>query len=205
MLKNLYSRVFACLLSRGDPHQHELYGDRKRSLFSDIEGTVLEIGPGSGVNLRYFPDGIRWIGIEPNVHMHPYIQEKAQERAIEVDLRDTSADDLDIADESVDAVVSTLVLCSVPDPGAALSEIRRVLKPGGRFYVIEHVAAPRGTWLRKLQHGIKPLWRLAADGCRPDRETGRILEAAGFSDVNYDHFDAPISLLRPHIMGVATR
>lgn len=204
----LYQRLFATLMAHADSEQDRLYGDRKRALFAGLEGTVLEIGPGSGINLRYYPAGIQWIGVEPNPHMHPYIQKKANMLNLDVTVLADTAETMAIAPASVDAVVSTLVLCSVPDVNATLTEIQRVLKPGGRFYFIEHVAAPEGTFLRKAQRGIRPLWKLLADGCHPDRTTHHLLETAGFSDVRYDHFDvvaAPVPITRPHIIGVATR
>ena len=203
----LYQRFFAALMAHADSEQDKLYGDRKRALFAELEGTVLEIGPGSGVNLPYYPAGIRWLGVEPNPHMHRYIHEKADALNLDVTVLPDTAETMTIDTEGVDAVVSTLVLCSVPDVGTTLAEIQRVLKPGGRFYFIEHIAAPKGTSLRKVQRGIRPLWKVLADGCHPDRPTHRILEAAGFSDVRYEHFDvaAPVPITKPHIIGVATR
>ena len=204
----LYQRIFAAMMAQADSEQDTLYGDRKRALFADLEGTVLEIGPGSGVNLRYYPAGIRWIGVEPNPHMHPYIHKKANTLNLDVTVLNDTAETMAIDAASVDAVVGTLVLCSVPDVNATLTEIQRVLRPGGRFYFIEHIAAPEGTFLRKAQRGIRPLWKLLADGCHPDRATHHLLDAAGFSDVRYEHFDvtaAPVPITKPHIIGVATR
>jgi len=203
-----YQRVFAALMAQADSEQDTLYGDRKRVLFSGLKGTVLEIGPGSGVNLRYYPAGVEWIGVEPNPHMHPYIHGKAAKLNLDVTLLDDTVETMPIEPASVDAVVSTLVLCSVPDVSATLAEIQRVLKPGGQFCFIEHIAAPEGTLLRKAQRGIRPLWKLLADGCHPDRATDHLLEAAGFSEVRYEHFDvtaAPVPITKPHIIGIATR
>ena len=205
---SLYQRAFARLMALGDARQHRLYGARKTALFAGLAGTVVEIGPGSGVNLPYYPPGIRWIGIEPNPHMHPFIREQAARHGLDATLRTTTAGDLGLPDASADAVVSTLVLCSVPSVEAALAEVRRVLRPGGRLLFIEHVAAPEGTGLRRYQRAIRPLWKLLADGCRPDRETHRLLDAAGFAEVHYDHFELPIpaaAVVRPHIIGTAVR
>lgn len=204
----LYQRFFAALMAHADSEQDRLYGDRKRVLFSDLKGTVLEIGPGSGINLPYYPAGIRWIGVEPNPHMHRYIHEQAESLNLDVTVLSATAETMAIDAESVDTVVSTLVLCSVPDVSATLAEIQHVLKPGGRFYFIEHIAAPEGTLLHKAQRGIRPLWKLLADGCHPDRATDHLLEAAGFSEIRYEHFDihaAPVPITRPHIIGIATR
>lgn len=105
----------------------------------------------------------------------------------------------------MNAVVSTLVLCSVPNLPSTLQEILRVLKPGGRFLFIEHVAAPQGTWLRRVQSGVKPIWKAIGDGCNPDRETWVALETAGFESVNISNFFAPVPIVSPHIIGVATK
>ena len=201
---SIYQRFFAHTLAWGDDAQHRLYGDYKRSLFANLEGTVVEIGPGTGVNLPYVPDGLRWIGLEPNPHMHGYIREQLAGREIEADLRVDPAQDTGLKDDSVDAVISTLVLCSVPDVRETLAELRRILKPGGRVLFIEHVAADAHTPLCWVQHGIRPLWQAVADGCRPNRDTGRLLRAAGFSSVEFDRFNIGVPPVSPHIVGTAT-
>jgi ubiquinone/menaquinone biosynthesis C-methylase UbiE len=148
---------------------------------------------------------VRWIGIEPNVYMHPYLRRRAAAIDINADLRVGLAEALDLPAQSADAVVSTLVLCSVDDVAATLREAQRVLKPGGRFVFLEHVAAPRGTPLRRAQQLIRPVWQRCVDGCHPDRETWRSLEAAGFAHLDYERFDAaqPMPIVCPHIAGTA--
>jgi SAM-dependent methyltransferase len=199
------SRIFAWFLERvGRRHDSHL-ADHKRRLFADLAGTVLEIGPGTGANLSFYPKGIRWIGIEPNPHMHDYLRQRAAALGIEVDLRRGIAEQTGLASESADMVISTLVLCSVDDLPAVLGEVRRVLKPGGRFLFLEHVAAPRGTWLRRFQQCIKPAWRLLGDGCRPDRDIPAALRAAGFTHVDMDCFRIPAPVISPHIVGTAVK
>ena len=123
-----------------------------------------------------------------------------------MELRPGTAENMHVESDSADFVVSTLVLCSVNDAAAALREILRVLKPGGRFVFVEHVAAPKGSRLRRWQRRLKGLWRRIGDGCEPDRETWKVIEAAGFAEVECEHFDSPgIPLVRPHIAGTATR
>jgi ubiquinone/menaquinone biosynthesis C-methylase UbiE len=201
------ARWFAWLLSHGQGFDRDLYGERKRALLGGLRGTVVEIGPGAGVNLPYFASDVRWIGVEPNVHFHGGLRRKAARLGLDADVRAGTAERLDLPDASADAVVSTLVLCSVDDLDAALAEVRRVLKPGGRLVFIEHVAAPPDSLLRRVQRGIRPLWGVIADGCRPDRETGRHIEAAGFTEVQIDRFDAamPLPVVRPHIAGTAVK
>jgi ubiquinone/menaquinone biosynthesis C-methylase UbiE len=93
----------------------------------------------------------------------------------------------------------------VDDLDRALGETLRVLKPGGRFVFLEHVAAPRGTWLRRLQRLAHPVWRIVADGCHPDRETDAAIVAAGFVAVRLERFSLPMGLVGPHIAGVALK
>ncbi|MFB6273335.1 MAG: class I SAM-dependent methyltransferase [Salinibacter sp.] len=202
---SLYQRFFAHTLAWGDDAQHRVYADRKRTLFADVAGTVVEIGPGTGVNLPYLPDGLRWIGLEPNPHMHSFIQDRLDERALDATLRTDPAQDTGLPPESVDVVISTLVLCSVPDVAGTLAELRRILRPGGRLLFIEHVAAERHTPLCWCQHGIRPLWKAVADGCHPDRETGTLLQQSGFSSVEFDRFSIGVPPVSPHIVGTATK
>ena len=198
-----YQKIFAHGLSLGDEAQHRIYGRRKRELFAGLGGTVVEIGPGTGVNLPYLPPGIRWIGLEPNPHMHDFLREQLAGREIDAELRTDPAQDTGLPDNSADVVISTLVLCSVPDVRETLVECMRILRPGGRLVFIEHVAAPTGTWLRTLQHGVRPLWMRLGDGCHPDRETGAELERMGFASLEYDRFATGLPVVSPHIAGIA--
>lgn len=200
-----YKSVFAWMMAHLSAEYEQAVCECKQALFANIHGDVLEIGPGTGPNLSYYPKDIHWIGIEPNPYMHPYLQKEAEKLGLNIDIRTGTAERIDAANNSIDTVVSTLVLCSVPNISATLQEILRVLKPGGRFLFIEHVAAPKGTLLRKVQSGIKPIWKVVADGCNPERETWLALENAGFESVNYQHFEAPVPLVSPHVTGIATK
>ncbi len=198
-------RLLAFMLARCSGRHDRFLADRKRALLADLKGLILEIGPGTGVNLPYYPPGIRWIGIEPNPFMHPYLRSKAERLGLRIDLRDGTAERLEVEDNSINAVVSTLVLCSVRDVRGTLQEILRVLSPGGRFLFIEHVAAPSGTWLRRVQRWVRPISKALADGCCPDRETWLMLERSGFEHVEYEPFRLPLPIVSPHIAGVATK
>lgn len=178
----------------------------KKSLFTNLHGEVLEIGAGTGPNLSYYLPGIHWIGVEPNPFMHSYLKQEAERLGLNVEIHYETAERLDIEDNSMDAVVSTLVLCSVDNLAAVLQEVLRVLKPGGRFLFLEHVAAPRETQLRRMQHWIRPIWRVIGDGCCPERETWVAIEEAGFGSVSYEHFRVPsIPITSPCIVGMATK
>lgn len=201
-----YQRLLAWVMAHDSDDFEAKMRDRKRTLFADLQGRVLEIGPGVGPNLSYYSPDIQWIGIEPNPYMHTYLRQEAERLGLNIEIHPTTAEHLEFADNSIDAVVSTLVLCSVEDLEGTLQEILRVLKPGGRFYFLEHVAAPQGTWLRRMQQWIRPVWKKLGDGCRPDRETWVALEQAGFEQVEYQRFQAPVlAIVRPQIIGVAMK
>ncbi len=201
----LRKRLMAFCLSRCTGRHERQVADRKRALLSHLAGTILELGPGAGVNLEYYPSGLRWIGVEPNPFLHPKIRREAKQLGTRAAILEATAEHLPFRDGSVDAVVSSLVLCSVQDLEAALREVRRVLRPGGRYVFLEHVAALPGTPLRRLQSWIRPLSRLLADGCCPDRETWRALEAAGFAPLSLEHFHVHVPIVSPHIAGMATK
>lgn len=198
-------RFFAWMMAQSSGTYDKIVGERKRSLFANVQGKVLEIGPGTGPNLPYYPKDIQWIGIEPNPHMHSYLQKQAEKLGLTIDLRIGNTEWLDTEDNSIDTVVSTLVLCSVPNIDYTLQAILRVLKPGGCFLFLEHVAAPQGTLLRQLQSTISPIWKVIGDGCHPNRETWIALENAGFTSVTYERFDAQLPIISPHIIGIATK
>jgi SAM-dependent methyltransferase len=198
-------RVHAWLLAHYAERYEQMVAARKRTLFADLSGSILEIGPGAGPNLAYYPKGSRWIGVEPNPYMHPYLRQAAERAGLSIEIRTVLAERLPAEDASVDFVVSTLVLCSVSDPARVLQEVRRVLRPDGRFVFLEHVAAEHGTRLRAVQRTIRPLWKFVADGCHLDRETGPLIEQAGFAQTRYDSFRLPLGPVSTQIAGCAIR
>ena len=102
-------------------------------------------------------------------------------------------------------MVSTHVLCSVTDLHSSIQEIKRILKPGGNFIFIEHVAGECGTWRRRVQNAIEPLWKSLFDNCHPNRETGKILKQAGLETVSYYQFKLPFPIISPHIAGIVRK
>lgn len=200
-----YKRLFAAMMARDSTRYDRSVLERKRTLLSPLRGNVLEIGPGTGPNLRYYAPDVRWVGIEPNPAMYSYLQQEADRLGINVDLRDGVSEHLAADDNRMDAVVSTLVMCSVRDPDATLKEVLRVLRPGGKFVFMEHVAAPRGTGRRRLQSFLQPIWGPLGDGCHVDRETWTNIERAGFSQINLEHFHVNVPITGPHIAGFAVK
>ena len=198
------ARCFAWCWRHGYVHFESRYQDLKAPLLTRLRGEVLEIGPGAGINLRYYAGGVRLLGVEPNPHMRKYLARAALASPVAVRVEDGIAEALPAPDASMDAVVSTLVLCSVDDQARALSEILRVLKPGGCFCFVEHVAAPSGTLSRRAQHFLAPVWSTCGDGCRPDRETGKVIAEAGFTRVDCREIHVGhLSVVSPHIAGSA--
>ncbi len=197
----LYDRIMA---------RYEVWIEpRRRALLSTVSGTVLELGPGTGANFAFLPPGVRWIGIEPNRHMHATLEARARACGIDAACLLVGAEHMEVADASVDVVLCTLVLCSVPDPRGVLADVRRVLKPGGRFLFLEHVAAPSGTFARRAQRLLRGPWQLCADGCTLDRETEAMIREAGFTGVDLERFEAPRDVtpafVSRHVAGEARR
>ena len=180
-----YDRAFAALSDRvlAGPERAGL-ADARADLLADAAGRVLEIGAGTGANLAHLSPATveSLVLVEPSAPMRTRLDRHVEELRdrLPADTRvvDGSADSLPVADGSVDTLVSTLVLCSVPDPDAAVAELRRVIAPGGRLLLLEHVAGHGRT--RRLQALIDPAWRVVARGCRLVRDTREALERGGF-------------------------
>ena len=198
--------VNAWLLDRLDAHLHRRLGDRKRRLFSDLRGPILELGPGTGANFRYLRRGTRLAVVEPDPHVHPRLFARAERDGIELSIVGLQGGAIDLPDASVGTVIASLVLCSVDDPALVLAEVRRVLQPGGTFRFVEHVAAPRGTALHVLQAAVHRPWHWCFQGCHTTRPTHELLQAAGFADVRIEHYRAGSWILPidAQICGVAT-
>lgn len=192
-------------MARSDGRYDDLVAERKRKLLEGLTGTLVEIGSGTGPNLRYLDGNVRVVAVEPNPFMHPHFLRAAEDMGRRVHLVRGEAAALPFPDESTEAVLSTLVLCSVGGLDGVLREIHRILKPGGKLIFMEHVGAPRGTWLRRFQRWIKPAWRAVGDGCEPDRDTGVHLRRAGFRAIHMERFRVPLPLVSPHIAGVAEK
>ncbi|MDT8319003.1 MAG: class I SAM-dependent methyltransferase [Xanthomonadales bacterium] len=144
-------------------------------------GRVLEIGIGSGLNLPYYrADRVGHIwGLDPSRDMWEIAHRSADKRYLDVEFLESGAEAIPLDDAQADCVVMTYTLCTIPDPAAALAEIRRVLKPGGRLIFCEHGKAPDPP-VRRWQDRINPLWKRLAGGCNLNRPISTLLETGGF-------------------------
>jgi ubiquinone/menaquinone biosynthesis C-methylase UbiE len=176
----------------------------RRTALPTLRGDVLDLGAGTGAAVDHLVPEVRWIALEPSRNAARELDDRARRRPHSQVLR-AGAEDVPLPDASVDAVIAGTVLCSVRDPARALAEVRRVLRPGGRFVFFEHVGAPPKTWTRFLQSAYAPLSRRIDDGCDPTRDTAARIRAAGFRSVDLRDDFAPgiLGTVDPLIQGVA--
>uniref|UniRef100_A0A8C5S7W4 Thiol methyltransferase 1A n=1 Tax=Laticauda laticaudata TaxID=8630 RepID=A0A8C5S7W4_LATLA len=190
----------------------------KEMLFKNMQGFtdplgklhLLEIGVGPDTNFQVYPSNSCMTYMDYNPNFQNFLLESmAQNTHLHIkNFVVASAENLpSVSNNSVDVVVCTLVLCSVNNLRAALKEILRVLKPGGAFYFMEHVAADRSTWTYFWQQVCDPTWRYVGDGCSLLKETWKDLENVGFSKLNLQHIIGPLflSIVRPHVYGYAVK
>jgi ubiquinone/menaquinone biosynthesis C-methylase UbiE len=155
-----------------------LHKPRRRTL-AGASGRILEIGFGTGANLAFYPPGVGRIeALDPDTRLDRYARPRIEASPIDVGFHHLDAEHLPFESERFDTVVCTLTLCSIPDPGAALREVRRILVPGGRFLFLEHGLSP-DAGVARWQRRLNPLQRVVGGGCNLDRPTVRLLEAAG--------------------------
>lgn len=199
------SRLHAWFLAAIDGYTNRLLHAKKTELFGCLSGTVVEIGPGVGANLTYFAGTGHVVGVEPNAHMRRLLKQRAARRGVDLELLPASAEATGLPDAYADFVVATLVLCTVEDPRNVLQEIRRILKPGGKFLFVEHVEAPRGSMLRSLQKLLRHPWRYVFEGCCLDRDTASLIRANGFSSCEIARYrlKSPFVPVNEQIAGVA--
>jgi ubiquinone/menaquinone biosynthesis C-methylase UbiE len=182
-------------------------GDHRRRLLAGLTGRVLEVGAGHGLNFPHYPATVTEVlAVEPEPYLRRLALAAARQAPISIRVVDGTAEALPAPDRAVDAVVTSLVLCTVADPDQALAETRRVLRPGGRLRFYEHVRAqdPR---LARWQDRLERPWGWLVGGCHPNRDTVATITAAGLQVVQLDRFDLQTMppLARPHVLGVAER
>ena len=157
---------------------------RKR-LVPLAEGRVLEVGIGSGLNLPFYNKSVHVTGLDPSLELQAYAREVADHESVDVDFIGLSGEEIPENINSFDTVVMTWTLCTIPDPRKALSEIRRVLKPGGKVIFAEHGEAPDIN-IANWQARINPVWSFIAGGCHLNRKIESLYEESGF---NFDEIE----------------
>jgi ubiquinone/menaquinone biosynthesis C-methylase UbiE len=180
----------------------------RKDLLKQFIGSVLEIGAGTGASLELYPsDADLEITLsEPDKNMRAQLEQKIQSRKMHnVSVLSCSSETIDSKDNTFDYVFASLVCCSVTNVSVSLNEIKRVLKPGGKFIFLEHVAAENGSNRRKWQDRLNPIWRKLAGNCHLNRDTENLIKAAGFhlDDVKNESMRKAMPLVRPSIRGVA--
>ncbi len=198
----LFARFYSCLLE--PMSRRSGLDDLRRRHLAGLAGTVVEVGSGDGANFSFYPvEVVRVVAVEPE----SYLRERAAVRAEErIDLRDGVAESLPVADASADAVVLSLVLCSVEDQAAALAEARRVLRPGGEVRFLEHVRS-ESPGLARVQRVLDAtVWPRLFGGCHVSRDTVDALAAAGLEVKQLERVTLPEDArgpALPAVLGVA--
>jgi ubiquinone/menaquinone biosynthesis C-methylase UbiE len=179
---------------------------RRRALLAEARGRVLELGAGTGLNLAHYPADVATLVVsEPDAAMRARLARRVARARPPARVVEASAEALPFADATFDTVVSTMVLCTVQDVGAALAEIRRVLAPGGRLLLIEHVRASSPRLVR-WQDRLAGAWGAFAEGCRCNQPTVELLEAAGLhvEQLACERWRGMPALVRPLVVGTAS-
>jgi ubiquinone/menaquinone biosynthesis C-methylase UbiE len=178
----------------------------RREALAAASGRTIDIGAGTGLNVELYPEGITELVLaEPDEHMLKHLWPKLGESGRAAEAVQAPAERLPFDDDSFDTAVFTLVLCTVPDPRAALAEAARVLKPGGRLLFVEHVRSPE-PGLARWQDRLERPWRFLGDGCHCNRDTVATIEASPFDLERVERGELPKAppLVKPLVHGSAT-
>jgi ubiquinone/menaquinone biosynthesis C-methylase UbiE len=199
----VFARAYALLAGLGE---HTTLGRWRSEVLAGAHGRLLVVGVGPGYDLDHVPPTVTSVvAVDPEPTMLRLATARSGERTVPVHLVRAMGERLPLADDSVDAVLCALVLCTVDDPTAVLAEAHRVLRPSGVLLLLEHVRARDGSRLGRLQDTMTPLWRRAAGGCHLDRRTRALVRAAGFDDAEL--VDGPLATglpwCLPHLRGPA--
>lgn len=200
-----FARFFDWLSLRMEP----AIGEHRRRLAEGLEGRVIEVGPGNGLSFAHYPAEVtEVVAAEPEAVLRAAAEPRAREAPVPVRVVDAVASELPFEDGSFDAGLVSLVLCSVPDQGAALAELRRVIRPGGELRFMEHVRArnPAGVLVQRAVDAT--FWPRAFGGCHTARDTAAAVAAAGFELVETDRWlfpRVPVTPTARHVLGVARR
>jgi ubiquinone/menaquinone biosynthesis C-methylase UbiE len=180
----------------------------RRELLTPLTGEILEVGAGTGVNLPYYTQSVARLTLtEPDRYMRSQLTPKLAAASQNIPIFPAPAEQLPFPDNTFDAVVATLVFCSVSVPDQSLREIHRVLVPGGRLAIIEHVRADDDGRLFRWQRRIEPIWKRCAGNCHLARDTLAAIDKAGFNsaDIRRDTMRGAFALVAPVIRGIAKK
>ena len=202
-----WGRGFAALYDRGFAATEEAgLRQMRHELLAAAQGMVLELGAGTGANLDLYPDSVQEVvALEPDPHMAKRLRDTVAESSHTASVSEAPAERLPFDDSSFDTAVSTLVFCTVPDPAAALKEVARVLKPGGRLLFIEHVRA-EDPGLARWQDRLEKPWRFVGDGCHCNRDTIATIAASPLrlEDIERGELPKAPPIVRPLVRGSAS-
>jgi ubiquinone/menaquinone biosynthesis C-methylase UbiE len=202
----IFARVYERVAAAAEKAGGAEHRDR---LLDGLTGRVVEIGAGNGLNFAHYPDTVtEVIAVEPERFLRQRATNAAVAASVRVTVMNGTADAIPLPDASVDAGVTSLVLCSVPDQATALAELRRVIRPGGELRFYEHVAADDPRWARR-QRLVDRIWPWFAGGCHLTRHTEVAIASAGFEIESCERFlfqpCTTTKLSAPHINGRARR
>jgi ubiquinone/menaquinone biosynthesis C-methylase UbiE len=197
-----YLRMASSRKSKGED-------EYRRRMLAGLSGRVIEVGAGNGLNFPFYPDTVEQVlAVEPEPLLRKAATKNAADAPVAVEVVDGVSGRLPAEDESCDAGVASLVLCSVPDQARALGEFRRVIRPGGELRFYEHVVAHRRLAAGLQRVADATFWPRVGGGCHLARDTGTAIERAGFRIESSERFPftpgAPIPPI-PHILGLAIR
>lgn len=202
-----WGRAFSAVYDRAMKSTEEAgMREIRREALSEARGRTIDIGAGTGINLALYPAEVdELVFAEPDPHMLKNLRPKVAASGREAMVVEAPAASLPFEDDSFDTAVFTLVLCTVPDPTAALGEAARVLKPGGKLLFVEHVRS-EDPGLARWQDRLEGPWRFLGDGCHCNRDTVANIEAASFEieRVEKDELPKAPPLVRPLVHGRAT-
>lgn len=201
-----WGRGFAALYDRAFEATEEAgLREMRRQVLSEARGRTIDIGAGTGANLELYREDVTDLVLtEPDPHMLKQLHVRVAESAADAEAIDAPAEKLPFPDASFDTAVFTLVLCTVPNPQAALDEAARVLKPGGKLLFVEHVRA-EDAGLARWQDRLEKPWRFIGDGCHCNRDTVATIEASPFTVEQVEQGRLPKAppLVRPLVRGRA--